>query len=43
MGDHRIGWFLIATGWASCLLITALDVYGLPVALHDAIAVFSAH
>jgi manganese transport protein len=42
MGDHRIGWFLLSTGWASCLLITALDVYGLPDALHDAITVFTA-
>ena len=28
MGKHRIGWFLLVTGWGSCLLITALDVYG---------------
>jgi manganese transport protein len=43
MGDQRIGWFLIATGWASCLMITALDIYGLPDAVHDAIGVFTAH
>jgi manganese transport protein len=43
MGDHRIGWFLITTGWASCLLITALDIYGLPDAIRDAIAVFTKH
>jgi manganese transport protein len=43
MGDHRIGWFLLATGWVSCLLITTLDIYGLPDALHDAIAVFTKH
>jgi manganese transport protein len=41
MGDGRIGGFLMATGWASCLLITALDVYGLPDAIHDAVSVFS--
>jgi manganese transport protein len=36
MGRHANGWFLLATGWASCILITALDLYGLPSALHDA-------
>ena len=41
MGERRIGWFLLATGWASCLLITALDIYGLPGAMHDAIGVFT--
>jgi manganese transport protein len=41
MGGHRIGWFLILTGWASCLLITALDLYGLPDALREAWAVFA--
>jgi manganese transport protein len=30
MGRHRIGWFLMTVSWASCLLITALDIYGLP-------------
>src|SRR5437899_5197752 len=30
MGRHRIGWFLMTMSWASCLLITALDIYGLP-------------
>ena len=30
MGKWRIGWFLIVAGWGSALLITALDVYGLP-------------
>jgi manganese transport protein len=41
MGDGRIGSFLLAAGWASCLLITALDIYGLPGAMHDAISVFT--
>jgi len=36
MGTQRLGWFLRTAGWASCLLITALDIYGLPGALHDA-------
>jgi manganese transport protein len=40
MGDGRIGGFLLATGWASCLIITALDIYGLPGAMHDAVSVF---
>jgi len=29
MGEHKNGWFLLATGWTSCILITALDVVGL--------------
>jgi manganese transport protein len=43
MGSHRNGWLLIATGWTSALIITALDIYGLPDALHDAAAVFTHH
>jgi len=39
MGTQRIGPILMITGWASCLLITALDIYGLPDALHDAWAI----
>ena len=30
MGRHVNGWFLTVAGWLSCLLITALAVYGLP-------------
>jgi manganese transport protein len=41
MGTGRIGGALLAAGWASCLLITALDIYGLPGAMHDAILVFT--
>src|SRR5256712_5563393 len=33
MGAWRSGWFLTSAGWASAILITALDVYGLPDAL----------
>jgi len=29
MGKFANGWFLLVAGWGSCLLITALDVYGL--------------
>ena len=41
MGDGRIGPFLLSAGWASCILITALDIFGLPDAFHDAVAVFT--
>jgi manganese transport protein len=33
MGAFRNGWFLLICGWTSCVLITALDLYGLPEAL----------
>jgi manganese transport protein len=36
MGKFANGWFLLVAGWATCLLITALDVYGLPDALQRA-------
>jgi manganese transport protein len=36
MGDKRNGWFLLVAGWSSCLLIIALDVYGLPDAFQKA-------
>jgi manganese transport protein len=36
MGDHKIGWFLLIAGWTSAMLITALDIYGLPEACDDA-------
>src|SRR5206468_12043076 len=26
MGEHKNGWFLLAAGWTSCVLITALDL-----------------
>jgi len=35
MGKWRIGWFLLAAGWGSALLITAFDFYGLPDALRQ--------
>lgn len=37
MGKFANGWFLLAAGWGSCLLITALDVYGLGSMLWDAV------
>ncbi len=36
MGKYKNGWFLLAAGWSSCVLITALDLYGLPESLRDA-------
>ncbi len=36
MGKYRNGWFLLTVGWVSCLLITALDLYGLPDAMEKA-------
>ena len=39
MGKYANGWFLLITGWATCLLITALDLWGLPASLQDAWAV----
>jgi manganese transport protein len=30
MGKWKNGWFLLIAGWASAILITAMDVYGLP-------------
>jgi manganese transport protein len=36
MGKWRNGWFLLATGRGSAILITALDIYGLPDSLKTA-------
>jgi manganese transport protein len=36
MGKWRPGLWLLAAGWGSAVLITALDIYGLPGALQDA-------
>jgi manganese transport protein len=30
MGDWKIGWFLLIAGWGSAVLITLMDLYGLP-------------
>jgi manganese transport protein len=43
MGGNSNGWFLIVMGWGSAILITALDIYGLPDAIHSAAAVFTNH
>jgi manganese transport protein len=36
MGSWRLGKFLLLAGWGSALLITAMDIYGLPEALSTA-------
>jgi manganese transport protein len=36
MGPWKNGWFLLMAGWASAILITAMDVYGLPDSLKAA-------
>jgi manganese transport protein len=36
MGNWRIGRFLLVAGWASAILITAMDIYGLPDSLKAA-------
>jgi manganese transport protein len=36
MGMWRLGGFLLLAGWASAILITAMDVWGLPEALESA-------
>jgi manganese transport protein len=41
MGKWRNGWFLLAAGWGTALLITAMDIYSLPDALKQAWAVIA--
>jgi manganese transport protein len=36
MGAWRLGWFLLLAGWGSALLITAMDICGLPDSLKSA-------
>jgi len=36
MGTWRNGWLLIIAGWASALVITAMDIWGLPDSLKSA-------
>jgi manganese transport protein len=36
MGRYANGWSLSIAAWTSCLLITALDIYGLPESLQEA-------
>ena len=39
MGTWKNGWFLMLAGWGSALLITAMDLYGLPDSLRTAMRV----
>ncbi|HET7100009.1 MAG TPA: divalent metal cation transporter, partial [Terriglobia bacterium] len=43
MGKWRSGWFLMVAGWSSALLITTMDIYGLPVAVKSAWMVIVGH
>jgi manganese transport protein len=43
MGKWKIGWFLMVTGLVSAILITAMDVYGLPSSIDQAWAMISGH
>ena len=36
LGQWRSGWFLLTTGWSSAILITAMDLYGLPDSVRSA-------
>src|SRR6266536_2634830 len=36
MGSWKNGWFLLIAGWATAILITAMDIYGLPDSLKAA-------
>src|SRR6202171_69813 len=43
MGQWKNGWFLLFTGWTSALLITAMDIWGLPDSLKTAWQVIVGH
>ncbi len=43
MGLWRNGWFLSSAGWTSAVLITALDVYGMPDSFRAAWQVLAGH
>ncbi len=36
MGAWKNGWFLLTVGWLSALVITAMDIYGLPDSIREA-------
>jgi manganese transport protein len=36
MGKWKLGYFLLLTGWGSAILITAMDIYGMPDAFRQA-------
>ena len=41
MGVWRNGWLLMVAGWATAIIITAMDLYGLPDALREAWAIIA--
>ncbi len=41
MGQWKSGWLLMVAGWGSAILITGLDIYGLPDSLKQAWAVIA--
>jgi manganese transport protein len=41
MGRYVNGWLLLTVGWATCLCITALDLYSLPAAFQETWAVIA--
>lgn len=41
MGAWKNGWILLAAGWGSAILITAMDIWGLPESLHKAWSVIT--
>jgi manganese transport protein len=43
MGRWKNGWFLLVAGWTSAILITAMDIYGLPESLKAAWQVIAGH
>ena len=43
MGKWRNGWFLIIAGWTSAVVITVMDIYGLPAALTSAWLIIVGH
>jgi manganese transport protein len=43
MGAGRIGPWLLTAGWTSGIVITLLDLYGMPEALRGAAGIFAAH
>jgi manganese transport protein len=41
MGSWKNGWFLLIAGWGSAILITAMDIYGIPDSLKAACQVIA--
>ena len=39
MGQWKSGWFLLAAAWGSAIVITAMDIWGMPDAIREAVRV----